>query len=116
MLDSKRRFENHDPRKPIITVTGITGYVGSHVGLVLLKDGAFNVRGTVRDPNNAAKMDPLRKAFGELFSRVEFVKADLLDAASMTTAIAGSTYVIHIASPVMIEVPKDPMSLIRPAI
>ena len=97
-------------------MTGISGYVGSHVGLVLLKEGIFNVRGTVRDPNNAAKLAPLRKAYGELFDKVEFVKADLLDPASMTAAIAGSTYVIHIASPVVIEVPRDPMSLIGPAI
>ena len=34
----------------------------------------------------------------------------------MATAIAGSTYVIHLASPVVIEKPEDPMSLIRPAI
>ena len=73
MVEATRTFQGHDPQKPIITVTGITGYVGSHVGLTLLKDGTFNVRGAVRDPNNAKKLDPLRKAYGELFSRVEFV-------------------------------------------
>ena len=97
-------------------MTGISGYVGSHVGLLLLKDGTFNVRGVVRDPNNAAKLDPLRKAYGELFDRIEFVKGDLLDAASMTSAIAGSTYVIHLASIVVILKPSDPMSIIRPAL
>lgn len=37
-----------EDNRPIVTVTGISGYVGSHVGLTLLKDGAFRVRGTVR--------------------------------------------------------------------
>ena len=46
--------------RPIVTVTGITGYIGSHVGLLLLKDGSYRVRGTVRSKNNADKIDPLR--------------------------------------------------------
>ena len=94
--------------QPIVTVTGISGYVGSQVGLALLNSGSYRVRGTVRDPNNAAKLDPLRQAYGELFERVEFVQADLLDPASLTTAIAGSTYVIHTASPFVIDEPRDP--------
>lgn len=66
--------------RPIVTVTGISGYIGSHVGLTLLKDGAFRVRGTVRDKNNATKIDPLRQAYGEeLFGLMELVEADLLD-------------------------------------
>ena len=47
-------------KRPIVTVTGISGYIGSHVGLALLKDGAYRVRGTVRDKTSAAKIDPLR--------------------------------------------------------
>ena len=58
--------EANDSR-PIVTVTGISGYIGSHVGLNLLKDGAFRVRGTVRDKNNASKINPLRHAYGDLF-------------------------------------------------
>ena len=53
--------------KPIVLITGVSGYLGSHVALVFLKDGGFNVRGTVRDTKNAKKIEPLRKAFGTLF-------------------------------------------------
>ena len=42
--------------KPVIVVTGISGYAGSQVALALLEDGNYRVRGTVRDKNNAAKM------------------------------------------------------------
>jgi len=33
---------------PRVTVTGITGYVGSWVTLMLLQSGKYRVRGTVR--------------------------------------------------------------------
>ena len=45
-----------DGDKPIILVTGISGYAGSQVALALLEDGSYKVRGTVRDKNNAAKI------------------------------------------------------------
>ena len=52
-----------------VVITGINGYVGSQVTLAFLKDGGFDVRGTVRDPSNEEKLAPLRKAYGEeLFS------------------------------------------------
>lgn len=50
--------------KPTVVITGITGYLGSHVALVFLKDGTYNVRGTVRDAKNPIKIEPIRKAFG----------------------------------------------------
>ena len=42
-----------------------------------LKDGNYNVVGTVRDTKNPKKIDPLRKAFGELFNQLTLVEADL---------------------------------------
>ena len=46
--------------KPLVTITGISGYIGSHTTLLFLQDGGFRVRGTVRDKNNEAKLAPLR--------------------------------------------------------
>ena len=89
--------------KPKVLITGITGYIGSQVTLYFLKDGGYQVRGTVRDPSNAEKLAPLKKAFGEeLFSKIELVKADLLDAESLENAVAGCDYVVHTASPLPI--------------
>ena len=86
--------------KPLVVVTGITGYIGSWVTLKALQDGGYRVRGTVRDKTNAAKLDPLKAAFGEeLFGKLELVEADLLDEASIGAAIEGATYVLHVASP-----------------
>lgn len=48
------------------------------------------MRGTVRDPSNQEKLAPLKKAYGEaLFSKIEIVAADLLDAESIDKAVAG---------------------------
>ena len=69
-----------EDNKPIVVITGISGYVGSQVCLSFLKNGGFRVRGTVRSTKNTAKLDPLRKAYGqELFDQLELVEADLLD-------------------------------------
>ena len=73
--------------KPIVTITGITGYIGSLTCLYFLKDGSYRVRGTVRNKNNAKKMDPLRKAFGELFNELEIVEADMMSETSINNAI-----------------------------
>lgn len=102
--------------KPIVTVTGISGYIGSWVGYYLLQSGKYRVRGTVRSTSNAAKIEPLRQAFGEEFNNLELVQADLLEPESMKRAIQGSTYVIHVASPFIVEEPRDENVLIKPAV
>jgi nucleoside-diphosphate-sugar epimerase len=67
-----------------VLVTGVTGYLGSSVALAFLKDGNFVVKGTVRDPSNQTKLEPLKKGYGEkLFAKLELAKADLLDADSI---------------------------------
>ena len=101
---------------PLVTITGVTGYVGSWTALLCLKTGKYRVRGTVRSTSNAEKIDPLRQSFGELFDQMELVEADLLDPASIERAVQGSTYVLHVASPFVLEEPRDENVLIRPAV
>lgn len=101
---------------PLVTITGISGYVGAQVCLHFLKDGNFKVRGTVRSVKNAAKIDPLKKAFKEYFGQLELVEADLMKEDSLIDAIEGSVYVVHTASPFPIASPKDENELIEPAV
>lgn len=85
--------------------------------LTYLKDGTYDVRGTVRDPSNEGKLAPLKKAYGEeLFGKIEIVAADLLDAESLDKAIAGCDYVVHTASPFPTKQPDDEGVLIKPAV
>lgn len=100
--------------KPVTTITGVSGFIGSYVCLDFLKSGEYRVRGTVRDAKNEAKLAPLRKAFGTYFDQLELVEADLLDDASLAKAIAGSTYVVHTASPFYF--PKNEDDVIKPAV
>ena len=66
--------------KPVVVITGITGFLGSIVTRTFLenadKDG-FTIRGTVRDKNNAKRLQPLKDAYGPLFDKLELVNADL---------------------------------------
>lgn len=102
--------------KPTVVITGITGYLGSHVALIFLKDGAYNVRGTVRDTKNPIKIEPIRKAFGELFEKLTLVEADLNNRESIFAAINGADFVVHTASPFPLKQPRDENELIRPAV
>ena len=71
----------------------------------------------MRNANDAKKTGAIRAGLGEPYgSRLELVEAELTDADSMERAIAGSTYVIHLASPVPFGEPKDEQELIRPAV
>ena len=62
--------------KPVVVITGITGYLGMYVTLDFLRDGSFKVRGTVRStaPEN---LKHLKTAFGKLFDELELVVADI---------------------------------------
>ena len=66
--------------KPVVLITGVSGYVGSQVCLTFLKHGGFHVKGTVRSVARPEKIEPLKKGFGqELFEYLELVEADLLN-------------------------------------
>lgn len=109
--------ESLKEERPLVLITGITGYLGSAVAHLFLKDGRFRVRGTVRDLNNKKKLAPVMHYFGnELFNKMELVEASLQDEASLFKAVKGCTYVLHVASPIVITQPKDANVLIKPAV
>lgn len=61
-------------------------------------------------------MAPLREAFGELFDQLELVEADLTNEQSMIDAIAGSTYVVHMASPFFFGANANEDTMVKPAV
>jgi nucleoside-diphosphate-sugar epimerase len=89
--------------KPLVCVTGATGFLAAHVVKQLLEKG-HRVRGTVRSLENAEKLAPLRALPGAL-DALEFVKADMTDPNSFEAALRGCSALIHTATPV--EVPLD---------
>jgi nucleoside-diphosphate-sugar epimerase len=98
-----------------VLLTGISGFLGGHVALALLKAG-YSVRGSLRNLGKAeAVRDTLRRAGADV-SRLEFAELDLLSDAGWDAAMEGVRYLQHTASPFVIDLPEDKMELIRPAV
>lgn len=101
--------------KPLVTITGLDGFLGPHVGLEFLKAGDYRVRATVRKNTDQSKMAEIKKAYGSHYQDLEVVEAELLEEDSMLEAIEGSTYVAHLASPYYLD-NKTREELVGPAV
>jgi len=99
----------------LVLVTGISGYLASHVADQLLKAG-YRVRGTVRSLKNEDKVKPVRDIGENSKHPIELVEADLTNEDSWKEAVKDCTYVMHVASPLPIEIPKHEDELLKPAI
>jgi dihydroflavonol-4-reductase len=95
-------------------VTGATGFIGSQVVKVLL-DRGYTVRGTVRDPENEAKIAPLLELDGAS-DRLELFTADLSDYEGFVASFEGCDVVMHVASPYIVDVEDPQRDLIDPAL
>ena len=105
-----------DAPAPLVLVTGANGYIASWCVAALLQAG-YRVRGTVRSIKNDTKSAFLRALCPRArFFPIELVEADLLVESGWDAAVKGCTYVLHLASPFVIEEPKDADSLVRPAV
>jgi len=97
--------------RPRVLVTGATGFIAGHCVKELLENG-YAVRGTVRDIARADVGHLMEIAGGSL----ELVEASLDDDAGWDAAVAGCTFVWHLASPVPAGVPRDENDIIQPAV
>lgn len=98
-----------------VLLTGISGFLGGHTALALLAAG-YTVRGSVR---NLSKAESVRKTLeqqGADTSRLEFVALDLMSDKGWAEAMEGVRFLAHTASPFVLQMPKDRMDLIRPAV
>jgi len=102
--------------RPLVLVTGASGYVGSWCVAALLVAG-YRVRGTVRDLKDQAKISFLRNLCpGAQGGPLELIEADLLDPLCWPAAVTGCTFVLHVASPFVLEEPQNEDVLIKPAV
>lgn len=99
----------------LVLVTGATGYIAGHCVRELLEHG-YRVRGTVRSLADPRKTEHLRRMASTLDGSLELVEADLTGDRGWREAVAGCTYVQHVASPFPAAVPKNEMELIGPAV
>ncbi len=97
-----------------VCITGASGFIAGQTIRELLARG-YRVRGTVRgeiDDNKYAYLKQLPGA-GE---RLELVPGDLTQPGSFDSAIAGCDYVIHAASPYLLESKNPQQDIIDPAV
>ena len=98
-----------------ILVTGGSGFIGSHCILQLLAEG-HQVRTTVRNLKREPDVRAMLKEGGvKTDAQLSFVAADLEKDAGWPEAVAGCEYVLHVASPLPLHVPKNEDELIVPA-
>lgn len=100
----------------LVLVTGGTGFVGSHCIVALLQQG-YRVRTTVRSLGREQQLRSMISSAGVDAGpdHLELAEADLLADAGWDDAMAGCDYLLHVASPFPLGVPKDEDELIRPA-
>jgi dihydroflavonol-4-reductase len=98
-----------------VLVTGVSGFVGQHCAVELLKEG-YHVIGSVRD---LSKEQEVRRGIAKVIEakdNLEFCELDLSDDKGWDVVMTGCEYVLHVASPFVIAEPKDENEIIKPAV
>ena len=101
----------------LILVTGASGFVGKWCVAKLLLRG-YRVRGTVRSDAKARQVrETISGLVGEqAASRLELVQVDILDDKGWPEALAGVSAVMHVATVIRGDEPRDQSLVIRPAL
>lgn len=98
-----------------VLLTGISGYIGNHCAVELLKNG-YSVRGSVR---NLSKKEAVIEAINKQVDpkdNLEFCELDLLEDKGWDKATQGCEFLLHVASPYVMIEPKDENEYIKPAV
>ena len=100
----------------VVLLTGVSGFIAKHIALKLLNAG-YTVRGTLRRLDRAAEIHAaLQPYLTETAGQLGLVQADLESDTGWSQAMGGVTALVHTASPFPIAQPKDPATVIRPAV
>ncbi|KAH7672576.1 Cinnamoyl-CoA reductase protein [Dioscorea alata] len=101
--------------KETVCVTGGSGFIGSHVVRLLLQRG-YTVHATVQHLDDEAETKHLESMDGAQ-DRLKLFQIDLLDFDSILAAVHGVSGILHIASPCIVDLVRDPeRELIEPAV
>ena len=95
-------------------VTGGSGYIGGFCIRQLLDEG-WTVRTTIRSLTKEPQVRATLGAAAQDPSRLSFFTAELMKDDGWAQAMQGVDYVLHVASPIPAEKPKNDQELIVPA-
>ena len=99
-----------------VLVTGGSGFVGVHCILQLLDKG-YRVRTTLRSLSKSNDVIKMLKTGGVTsVENLSFIEADLSQDTNWDEAVTNCEYVLHVASPISLTVPKDENEMIVPAV
>lgn len=98
-----------------VLLTGISGYIGLHCAVELLKEG-YAVKGSVRSLSKADDVTNTITKFIDPKGALEFCELDLLKSEGWEEAVSDCDFVMHVASPFFSKIPKDENELIKPAV
>lgn len=95
----------------MVLVTGGTGLVGAHLLLHLIENGQ-TVRAIYRNQTNIQKTKSVFELYkkADLFDKIDWLEADILDVPSLETAFIDIEYVYHCAALISFD-PKDEEAL-----
>ena len=101
-----------------VLVTGGSGFIATHCILKLAAAG-YKIKSTVRNLDRVTDLNEVLNKAGSQHERlnrveVEWTSADLTKDEGWDDAVSGCKYVLHVASPVSLDV-KDENELITPA-
>lgn len=98
-----------------VLLTGVSGFIGQHCAVELLKQG-YAVRGSVRSLSKTDEV--LSGIIKEIDPKgnIEFCELNLLNDEGWDKAMEGCDFVLHVASPFKLKIPKDENELIKPAV
>lgn len=97
-----------------VLITGISGYIASHVAEKCLEQG-FRVRGTVRSLGKGQRILNAMGDAGIDTSGIDLVQANLASDEGWKGAVEGCRYIQHIASPFPLDAPRDREALVPEA-
>ncbi|MCL3781318.1 aldehyde reductase [Prolixibacteraceae bacterium JC049] len=98
-----------------VLLTGISGYIGLHCAVELLKQG-YKVKGSIRSLSKAEKVTKIIEKFINPKGKLEFCELNLLKDEGWDEAVSDCDFVMHVASPFFSKIPKDKNELIKPAV
>ena len=98
-----------------VLITGISGWIAQFCAVELIKEGFF-VRGSLRSMQRQQEVIEALSKEVDTTNNLEFCELDLTKDNGWDEAMTDCCYVLHVASPFIINEPKHESELIEPAV